>query len=551
MRPRWQKVFADLWGNKTRSFLVVASIAVGLYAVGIIASVNEILVEDMRNGYRAVNPANLNISVAGFSDALIEKIRDLPYVGKVEGRKHMVLRYKNKYGEWDRLEIQAVPQIDEMSINMVKPLEGKWPPDYREIAIDASDRKDVAAELGEMIEIQLPSGKTRELKLSGVVHDQTIGATGGGGGYFIAPVNGYITTHTLDWLEQSSIYNVLLVTTTTGQTDENTLKTISADINKEIEDGGYVISSTVIRTSTSHPNSVYIDAISGVLFALGLLVVFLSGFLITNTLSALMSQQIKQIGVMKTVGARRSSIIGIYMVLIALYGAIALAISIPAANWSAFGLANFVSSTVNFDVQGYRFFVRTLLLQAGIALIVPQAAAFFPIYRGAKIKTVLAISGGQNSTSEDRQGWLDRRLNQINAISHPLKISLRNTFRHKGRLALTLFTLTLGGATFIATFNVQGALTLYMKRVSKYFVADVSMTMSKFYRIDQVQQDLATIPGVGVVEGWTFAQCEVMEAGDKPGESVEMLGVDPQSRSSPETRMPLCSVSVSSPPTLT
>ena len=530
MRPRWQKVFADLWGNKTRSFLVVASIAVGLYAVGIIASVNEILVEDMRNGYRAVNPANLNISIAGFSDALIEKIRDLPYVGKVEGRKHMVLRYKNKFGEWDRLEIQAIPQIDEMSINMVKPMEGKWPPDYREIAIDASDRKDVAAELGEMIEIQLPSGKTRELKLTGVVHDQTIGATGGGGGYFIAPVNGYITTHTLDWLEQSSIYNVLLVTATTGQTDENTLKTISADINKEIEDGGYVISSTVIRTSTSHPNSVYIDAISGVLFALGLLVVFLSGFLITNTLSALMSQQIKQIGVMKTVGARRSSIIGIYMVLIALYGAIALAISIPTANWSAFGLANFVSSTVNFDVQGYRFFVRTLVLQAGIALIVPQVAAFFPIYRGAKIKTVLAISGEQSSSSDNRQGWLDRRLNQINAISHPLKISLRNTFRHKGRLALTLFTLTLGGATFIATFNVQGALTLYMKRVSKYFVADVSMTMSKFYRVDQVQQDLATIPGVGVVEGWTFAQCEVMEAGDKPGESVEMLGVDPQSR---------------------
>ena len=530
MRPRWQKVFADLWGNKTRSFLVVASIAVGLYAVGIIASVNEILVEDMRNGYRAVNPANLNISIAGFSDALIEKIRDLPYVGKVEGRKHMVLRYKNKFGEWDRLEIQAIPQIDEMSINMVKPMEGKWPPDYREIAIDASDRKDVAAELGEMIVIQLPSGKTRELKLTGVVHDQTIGATGGGGGYFIAPVNGYITTHTLDWLEQSSIYNVLLVTATTGQTDENALKTISADINKEIEDGGYVISSTVIRTSTSHPNSVYIDAISGVLFALGLLVVFLSGFLITNTLSALMSQQIKQIGVMKTVGARRSSIIGIYMVLIALYGAIALAISIPTANWSAFGLANFVSSTVNFDVQGYRFFVRTLVLQAGIALIVPQVAAFFPIYRGAKIKTVLAISGEQSSSSDNRQGWLDRRLNQINAISHPLKISLRNTFRHKGRLALTLFTLTLGGATFIATFNVQGALTLYMKRVSKYFVADVSMTMSKFYRVDQVQQDLATIPGVGVVEGWTFAQCEVMEAGDKPGESVEMLGVDPQSR---------------------
>jgi len=530
MRPRWQKVFADLWGNKTRSLLVVASIAVGLYAVGIIASVNEILVEDMRNGYKAINPANLNMSIPGFSDALVEKIRDLPGVGKVEGRHHMVLRYKNKFGEWDRLEIQAIPQIDEMAINLVKPVEGKWPPDYRELVIDASDREDVAENIGEMVEIQLPSGKVRELKLTGIVHDQTIGATGGGGGYFIAPVNGYITTHTLDWLEQSPAYNALLITTKTGQTDEDHLKAVSADITKEIENDGYVITSTVIRTSISHPNAVYIDAISGVLFALGLLVVFLSGFLITNTLSALMNQQIKQIGVMKTVGARKSAIIGIYMVLIALYGAIALAISIPLANWSAFGLANFVTTTVNFEVQGYRLFARTLMLQAGIALIVPQVAAFFPIYRGAKIKTVLAISGDQSSSSEQNQDWFDRWLNQIKSISHPLKISLRNTFRHKGRLVLTLFTLTLGGATFIATFNVQGALTLYMKRVSKYFVADVSMTTNQFYRIDQVKQDLEAIPGVGVIEGWTFAQCEVMEAGDKPGESVEMLGVDPESQ---------------------
>jgi putative ABC transport system permease protein len=185
---------------------------------------------------------------------------------------------------------------------------------------------------------------------------------------------------------------------------------------------------------------------------------------------------------------------------------------------------------VNFDVQGYRLFARTLILQAGIALVVPQVAAFFPIYRGAKIKTVLAINGGQSTSSDEKEDWLDRWINQIKAISHPMKISLRNTFRHKGRLALTLFTLTLGGATFIATFNVQGALTLYMAKVSKYFVADVSMTMTQFYRVDQVQEDLKSIPGVGVVEGWTYAQCEVMEAGDKPGESVEMLGVDPQSR---------------------
>ena len=54
MRPRWQKVFADLWGNKTRSLLVIASITIGLYAVGIISNINEIMVEDMHKGYMAM-----------------------------------------------------------------------------------------------------------------------------------------------------------------------------------------------------------------------------------------------------------------------------------------------------------------------------------------------------------------------------------------------------------------------------------------------------------------------------------------------------------------
>lgn len=530
MRPRWQKVFADLWGNKTRSLLVIASIAVGLYAVGIISSINEIVIEDMRNGYKAINPANMHISIASFDDRLIDKIRELPDVAETEGRRVMTLRYRNRNGEWDRLELQAIPEIDEMAINTVKSLEGKWPPDYREIAIDVSHREDVAADLGELIEIQLPSGKSREVRLTGIVHDQTIGATGGGGGYFIAPVNGYITVHTLDWLEQPSLYNALLVTSKTGQNDEAHLREVSADVNKEIEDYGGVVTSTVVRTSISHPNAIYIDALSAVLFVLGLLVVFLSGFLITNTLSALMNQQIRQIGVMKTIGARRKAIIGIYMVLIALYGAIALALALPTANWSAYALANFLSGTLNFDVQGYRLIGRTVVLQAAIALIVPQVAAFFPIWGGANIKTVQAISGGREMTAEQKSDWFDRFINQIKGVSRPMMISLRNTFRHKGRLALTLFTLTLGGSIFIATFNVQGALTLYIKQVSKYFVADVSMTMDQFYRIDQVQNDLEAIPGIAIVEGWTYAGCEVMEADDRPGEPVEMFGVDPESK---------------------
>jgi len=55
----------------------------------------------------------------------------------------------------------------------------------------------------------------------------------------------------------------------------------------------------------------------------------------------------------------------------------------------------------------------------------------------------------------------------------PLLISLRNTFRRRGRLILTLFTLTMGGAIFVAVFNVRITLHDYIDQIGKYFLADV------------------------------------------------------------------------------
>ena len=46
-RPRWSKVLADLWGNKTRTLLIVLSISVGLLAVGTILSSRTILSTEM------------------------------------------------------------------------------------------------------------------------------------------------------------------------------------------------------------------------------------------------------------------------------------------------------------------------------------------------------------------------------------------------------------------------------------------------------------------------------------------------------------------------
>jgi putative ABC transport system permease protein len=53
-----------------------------------------------------------------------------------------------------------------------------------------------------------------------------------------------------------------------------------------------------------------------VLGVLGWFTVLLSGILIVNTITALMSQQTRQIGIMKAIGGRTHQIFGMYVVLI-------------------------------------------------------------------------------------------------------------------------------------------------------------------------------------------------------------------------------------------
>ncbi len=103
-------------------------------------------------------------------------------------------------------------------------------------------------------------------------------------------------------------------------------------------------------------------------------------------------------------------------------------------------------------------------------------------------------------------------------------ISLRNTFRHRIRLILTLTTLVLGGATFISTFNVRGSIDAYMDRIRKYFIADVNLTFNEPYRMERVIEDAQKIPGVVRVEGWASANAEILGENDMPGESIQLLG---------------------------
>ena len=52
----WHKIWFDIWHNKTRTFLAVLSIAAGVFAMGAIFGMSELLVTNMNKSHRAAQP---------------------------------------------------------------------------------------------------------------------------------------------------------------------------------------------------------------------------------------------------------------------------------------------------------------------------------------------------------------------------------------------------------------------------------------------------------------------------------------------------------------
>ena len=135
-RPRWRKVLSDLVGSKTRSLLVVASIGIGLFAIGLIVNAYLIITQDMRTGYQAVNPANIILSTGFFDKGVVDRVGHIEGVRQAEGVFSFTLRFLSSDGKWKPIDIKAIPQITSQQIDQLHLLEGHWPPADRELVVD-------------------------------------------------------------------------------------------------------------------------------------------------------------------------------------------------------------------------------------------------------------------------------------------------------------------------------------------------------------------------------------------------------------------------------
>jgi len=511
IKPRWRKVLSDLWDSKLRTLLVIASIAVGVFAIGMVIATYDILGSDINISYAAVNPVNIDISTEPFHEDLVRVIDHTPGVKQVEGQLIWDIRARKLDGMWQSVNLIAKPDYAASVINTLTAIDGVTIPGEDQLVVSQDFMNDTGFQVGDRIEIELPNATRHELTVVGVVTD--LGTNGG-----IDPESGANVYLTFDTLRQYGVpeaYNHLLATVQGDGGDEAHIEQVAAAVEERLDRNGVVHYRTDTNLSTENSMASTILAVLGVLGVLGGLITVLSSSLIINTLNALLTQHLRQIGVMKLIGGRSRQIMGMYLTLILAYGVIALVITIPLGAIAGYALAEFVANMMGAKLQGFRIVPLAIVVQALIAFLLPLGAGFFPVNKGSRINVRRAISDDRGGDQPTELDFFNRLISRMRWTSRPILLSVRNTFRKKGRLLLTIFTLTIAGSVFIGVFNVRASLDNFMDQLMQYFMGDITISFSQPYPVGRVKQVLEPFPGIAGIEAWGGAGGKILDANDE------------------------------------
>jgi len=508
--PRWRKIFSDLWVDKNRTGLVVASIAVGVFAIGMIVTAYMILKDDINTSFASTNPANIEIWTNPFDDNLIRVLEEVPGVEHVESRYLMTVRTRRGTENWQSLRLNSIDVFNKEYINQLEIIDGTNTPGRDEVIVSQNFLNYTGYQVNDIIEIKLTNGNFQELKVVGLVIDQTTAEPDPG----IVP-NGYVSIDTIRSFGLGEYKNHLLITVEGAGGNEELISSVADEIEDTFEKNQLDIYRIEEALATEHPMSSILLAVIGILGVLGGLITILSSSLIINMLNALLTQQLRQIGVMKLVGGRSIQILGMYLTLISAYSMIALIISVPLGTIAGNALAKYIAYMLGANISGEKIVPVAIVIQALIAFIVPLGAGYFPVNRGARINVRRAISNYRPNIQTKKRNLLNQSGQWLQWISRPVLLSFRNTFRQKRRLVLTIFTLTVAGAVFIGVFNVRSSMNNMVAQLLQHFMGDVSLNFSQPYKVNRVEGLLkSSIPEIETVEGWSGALTEIWDEDD-------------------------------------
>jgi putative ABC transport system permease protein len=405
----------------------------------------------------------------------------------------------------------VVDDFDSMPVAKVFHERGAWPPPLGSVLVERSGLSVLEGDIGARFWLRLPGLGARQVRVSGIAHEPALAPA-----QTEQAIYAYVSAETTRDLGVSPTFDELRVLFPDSY-DRPAVENAVRDLADYIEHAGLAeLGELRVPPPRHHPHQTQMTAVLVVLLVFTLLVLLMSGFLAASLIATLMARQVREIGIMKALGATTRRLSWMYSLLVLALGGAAVIVAWFPGQLGSHAFTSSVARLLNFDITSYSEPLWVVLVKLGVGALVPALLLLPTVWRAARVSVRQALDEHGVAQQGFGQQGLERWALRGQSRSAPLAYAFRNMVRQRRQLVLSLALLGAAGGAFVTAVSVAkawDALTAQLVDTRHY---DVEVRFDSSVNLEPLAEQIRTLPAVGAVEAWRSVPTVVSQPGQRP-----------------------------------
>jgi putative ABC transport system permease protein len=395
-----------LWGRKLRTALTALAVVLGVAMVSgtyvltdTITKAFDGLYEDSYKGTSAVISGkevvkNATSGKATVSESLVEEVRGLPGVAGAAGAVYDVsgttdlTKLIGKDGE--KLGTGEAPNFgwgldpNEKRFNPLTLTAGAWADGPDQVVIDAGTAKNENYKVGDKIRASA-EGPTREFNIVGIARYGSVDSIGG------ATFAVFDVPTAQDMLNKQGEVDSIFIAAKSGTSDT----AVADQVRPLLDDSAVVRTGAEQGAADSNETGDSLAIIKYFLLAFAAISLIVGSFVIFNTLSMTVSQRVRELATLRTLGASRKQVRRSVLLEGFITGLVAAIIGLFCGFLLAKGLNAFFKAVgVDLPTKGTVLQTRTVVVSLLIGVGITMLATISPARKATNVPPIAAVREG-------------------------------------------------------------------------------------------------------------------------------------------------------------